>query len=91
MRKQSGQFYGISLEKKVHTAINELFRDGLKQVTVKDVIVQLNYTGNDIGRNLYKRILNAIANLEMEGSIITEKKPGINDIPTKYITSCLEV
>jgi len=91
MRKQSGQFYGISLEKKVHTAINELFRDGLKQVTVKDVIVQLNYTGNDIGRNLYKRILNAIANLEMEGSITTEKKPGMKDIPTKYITACLEV
>lgn len=90
MRKQGGDFYGFSLEKKVIKAIEQLFGDGLSELTVKDVITQLGYTGHDTsGKNYYKRVLNAVKNLAVEKSIVIEKRGGTRDIPTIIITQCL--
>lgn len=88
MRKIGGDFYGVSLEKKVQKILDEFFLSA-PEIRVIDVVKKINVNAD---HNTYRRVVNALKNIGLEGEIILEKKSiGKYQLPTYIIRKkCLE-
>jgi hypothetical protein len=91
MRKPGGELYGVSLEKRIESALHQsFFSKGIYQLKIIDLI---KIIASDYDFNFYRRALNAVKNIAQDGSISLEKKPfGKHDLPSYIISKnkCLD-
>lgn len=88
MRKKGSELYGISLEKKVEKIISDFFSNGITRITIKDVLKALQKQGDF---NFYRRVNNAVKNLQIEGFCCLETTQlGDHKLPVIIIKKCSE-
>jgi hypothetical protein len=88
MRKKGSDLYGITLEKIVEKILLDFFSSGNTEITIKDIVKTLQKQGDF---NFYRRVNNAIKNLQIEGICCLEtKNTGDHRLPIIIIKPCLE-